>query len=515
MRGADIVMYTAENNELVDSHVLDDLVTPIADQCQSWTLVNSVSRDGFIIFEAYRLLDTGDTQDRIILDDSNELVAASRVIAAWGDTAAPTYHGLSNRAKGSVRFMGNSTTTMSLDEMESFQQSVADEAEGNFTIAANNYAIPAVETTYAIFCFSGADLAATMGVPLDEDLHIIGIEPVIDLRSSQYVHHFIVTGMNDAWNSSLECQQYPGFELAYVWAPGDMPLKLPDNVGGPLGSLGFKSFKLEIHYNNPELDTEKFDSSGVRFLFTSKKRQHDLGIFQTGDPRLLLMNTMVSNNTALSAHTFDCQSSCSGVFLNESVTVISEHLHMHMSGISMANSQIRDDQVVHVGEVQFWDFAQQGNLRVAQQPFTIQPGDSFRTQCNYNAKNGEVFGLGSSQEMCIAFLFYYPRKVIPTDFGDLPFMCGPKVFGESFPECDASWTRADLQDTSQLGRTFGVASTSCSEPVPASFPSPSPTLNAPSTPTSSASGTCTSSERYWSMTISIVVALVAGAHSFG
>jgi hypothetical protein len=505
MRGADIIMYSAESNELVDSYVLDDLVTPMLDDCQSWTLVNSVSQDGFIIFEAYRLLDSGDTQDRPITDDSNELVAASRVIAAWGDSSAPSYHGLTNRAKGSIRFMGDS----SVDEMEIFQKSVALEAEGNFTIAANDHKIEAVETKYEYFCFSGANLTA-MGVPIDEDLHIIGIEPVVDPRSSKYVHHFVVSGMNDPWDSSLNCSEFPGFEMAYVWAPGDTPLKLPDNVGGPLGSSGFRSFKLEIHYNNPELDTGKIDSSGVRFHFTSKKRQYDLGIFQAGDPILGLRDMTVSNNTALAEHTFECSNSCSGVFLNEPVTVISEHLHMHKAGISMINSQLRDNQVVRVGEVQFWDFEQQGNLGVVQEPFTIQPGDSFRTTCKYNAKNGEVFGFGSSQEMCIAFLFYYPRKTISTEFGDLPFVCGPQVFNTLLPDCDASWTSAELQDTSQLGRTFGVAASSCPKPAPMSVPSPSPNAApTPSTPASSA----TDQKWYWYMTIPMVLAWFGGAHA--
>ena len=507
MRGADIVMYSAESNDLVDSYVLDDLVNPLPDDCQSWTVVNSVSQDGFIIFEAYRLLDTGDTQDRIIIDDSNVLVAPTRVIAAWGDSLAPSYHGPTNRAKGSIRFMG--TTTFS-DESEAFQKSIAAEADGNFTLLANGYMIPAIETKYAYFCFSGDNLTA-MGVPIDEDLHIIGMEPIIDSRSSQYVHHFVMYGMYDPWDSTIDCMQYPSFEATFVWAPGDAPVRLPDNVGGPLGSFGFKSFQLEIHYNNPELDTGKFDSSGVRFHYTSKKRRYDLGVYPTGDPRLNLFNTTVRNNTALSAHTFDCQSNCSAVFLNESVTVISERLHMHKSGISMVNSQIRNGQVVRSGEVQFWDFAQQGGFVVLQEPFTIEPGDSFRTKCNYKSTDDVVFGRGSQQEMCIAFLFYYPRKVIPSSYGDLPFLCGPNAFGDVLPACDASWTRADVQDTSQLGRTFGVAATSCPEPTLTNFPGISPNV-APSTILAPASSATGGHDGCRSMILSIFIALV-GFHS--
>jgi DOMON domain len=89
MRGADIIMYSAESNELVDSYVLADLVTPMPDDCQSWTLVNSVTQDGFIIFEAYRLLDTGDTQDRPITDDKKKtrsLIYRAAAVPTYWDT---------------------------------------------------------------------------------------------------------------------------------------------------------------------------------------------------------------------------------------------------------------------------------------------------------------------------------------------------------------------------------------------------------------------------------------------
>jgi hypothetical protein len=54
----------------------------------------------------------------------------------------------------------------------------------------------------------------------------------------------------------------------------------PKAVGGPLGINGFQSFHLEIHYNNPNLQEDILDSSGIKIYFTSKKRDNDLGILQ-------------------------------------------------------------------------------------------------------------------------------------------------------------------------------------------------------------------------------------------
>jgi hypothetical protein len=112
--------------------------------------------------------------------------------------------------------------TSSEEELAMFQTIVASESEGNFSIQAVDYAIPAAETTYAYFCFSTTDLLE-MGVPMDKDLHTIGIEPIIDARSTKYVHHFVVYATSQFSNSSDTCVQRPDIEIAYVWAPGDMP----------------------------------------------------------------------------------------------------------------------------------------------------------------------------------------------------------------------------------------------------------------------------------------------------
>jgi hypothetical protein len=237
-----------------------------------------------------------------------------------------------------------------------------------------------------------------------------------------------------------------------------LPLNFPSNVGGPLGEGGFKSFKIEIHYNNPSLNQGALDSSGIRLYYTSQKRKYDLGIFQTGDPQVQLFGQKVSPNGGLAQHTFDCSGTCSSLFITEPVTVLAEHLHMHEVGKSISNVQIRNGEIIRQGQVQFWDFSQQGNQLVVQEPFDIQPGDSFQTICDYKpTQDGQVFGLGSGDEMCIAFLYYYPRQVLQTDFGTLPYICG---FGfDFFPACDANWTERDL--TSLTQRTFGTAPATC------------------------------------------------------
>jgi hypothetical protein len=76
---------------------------------------------------------------------------------------------------------------------------------------------------------------------------------------------------------------------------------------------------------------------------------------------------------------------------------------MHISGRRMTNEQIRGTEVLRVGTANYFDYEQQGTQHVVQKPFTIEPGDSFRTKCYYES-NGERFGLASEDEMCIAFI---------------------------------------------------------------------------------------------------------------
>jgi Copper type II ascorbate-dependent monooxygenase, N-terminal domain/Copper type II ascorbate-dependent monooxygenase, C-terminal domain/DOMON domain len=470
MLGADIVMYTAATDTLTDSFVLDQPVKPIADDCQSWELVNSVVDGGFIIFEAKRPVNTNDTQDRNLIDDSFSIIPSTRVIAAWGNTSEPLFHG-NSVARGSIRFYGASDA---IDEKILFVQTMAVESEGNFTISAKNFTIPSdADTTYQLFCYSRDELV-DLGVPIDQDLHTIGFEPIVQTENAKYIHHFILYASSLPWNNkSLACDYENRLliENAYTWAPGDFPLALPSNVGGPLGSAGFQSFTLEIHYNNADLDVNVTDSSsGVRVYYTSEKREYDLGIFQMGDPYVGLGGSLVNPLGGLAQHSFTCGEQCSGQYLNETVTVLREHLHMHMTGVSMVNYHIRNEQVIRMGKVEFWDFDQQGDFAVVQAPFQMNPGDSFRTVCKYDSTNDVSWGIASEQEMCIAFLYYYPRKLISDE---IPIICGLGV-GDFLPGCEVTYSNStqDFMMYDQLERSFGTAPSSCPNIMSAPISSP-------------------------------------------
>jgi hypothetical protein len=447
MFGADTVVYLADSDSLVDGYILDERVV-MPNDCQSWTLLNSTNNGGFLIFEAKRLLDTGDTQDRPIPQDGDLSTPPSRVIAAWSDLPSIQNHGPNNRASTILRFRAS-------QEGFDFETAMASEAEGFIDIMANDHPIKPMDTEYAYFCVSLADMIA-QGMPADTELHTIGFEPIIDPRAAKHVHHFILqASMDGNATTGSNCSAIDFIDMAYLWAPGEGPLQLPDNIGSPLGEKGFKSFQLEVHYDNPWLETDVLDSSGVRLYYTSKKRQHNLGVFMLGDPFVQLFGQPVGSST----HRFDCPSSCSSFALSENVTVIREYLHMHKVGTTMTNEHFRDGNLIRAGQVEFYDFSQQGGFVVQQEPFQIQPGDSFQTTCQYT-DNEAVFGLSSSEEMCIAFLMYYPMQIMSfgEDSPELPFICG---YDTGIPGCTSDWEQTDLVSVSDLNRTFGDVGEVC------------------------------------------------------
>jgi len=125
---------------------------------------------------------------------------------------------------------------------------------------------------------------------------------------------------------------------------------------------------------------------------------------------------------------------------------------MHQTGVRMTNQVIRNNDIVHSSRVDVFEFDQQGTFLVQQEPYEVKPGDTFRTSCYY--RDGAEFGLSSQQEMCIAFVMYYPAKTS----GGFPWMC---PYGFPVPACSQELDRFDLDDEQGLDRVFGSSNGKC------------------------------------------------------
>jgi len=414
---------------------------PTPDVCQDWILKDYIAKDGFLIFEASRELNTRDTKDLKFRDDT--LTTPTFVIAAWGNTNTMQYHGPNSNVKGTVHFYAQEEK----DHTKDYERSTM--------IQANDFSIPPVSTHYETFCFSRQDLFPHS----TETEYLLGFEGVVDPRTSWMIHHMVVyyKTYNDC-DTQIEVWR----ELLAVWAPGYKSVWYPQGVG--LSITSQFSFMLEIHYDNKYQLKNRLDSSGFRLYTTTEKNvvQHEVGVFQIGDP--LVRNMGMPVGPGLTKHTFACPSDCTETLFETPVTVFGEFFHMHQTGIMAQNKRINSDGIIKQNTVvEYFDFSQRGFHEVQQEPFVLKPGDAFETSCFYNSTtNSAIFGAGSTDEMCATYFFYYPK--IPNRLA----LCGPR--DNLFHACRALYDPTILESESKLERRFDETQDQCGSEVPSAVP---------------------------------------------
>ena len=100
------------------------------------------------------------------------------------------------------------------------------------------------------------------------------------------------------------------------------------------------------------------------------------------------------------------------------------------------------------------------------------PGDSFRTTCYY--RDGDKFGIDSDEEMCIAYVMYYPVLELPV-LG-YSWLC-PTVDEENAElltsiGCVQVVENSDIESVEKLERDFGKPASECdAEATPTKSPS--------------------------------------------
>ncbi|CAM9217380.1 unnamed protein product, partial [Hapterophycus canaliculatus] len=371
-----------------------------------------------------------------------------------------------------------------------------------FDVTTKNFSIPEQRTWYEDTCIPASEL------PSVEKYHVIGFEGLPQDDTAEYVHHLVLTGWYGPSDCGLACldwmeenfsddgsdgvssgttgttsspssysslSAYLGnlnitlpsfcedynFADIFAWAPGASNVELPTDVGFLTGnsSSGFHSISLQTHYDNPNGDVGMRDSSGVRVYYTEELRPIDMGVMKLGDPNVALEgNYLPDGKYGIS---FNCPGSCTEEnFEAEEVTKFYHFLHMHENGQTMRTRQYRTDSsgnelLLHTAEVEYYSFLQAGGFSyTVNNSLSIRKGDRFETDCFYDTAYSSVgssnvtFGLGSEQEMCLDYVYYYPDQKMP-DSGSCGLMyCGGSKIGA-----------AELPSDSDFNRTFGMVDT--------------------------------------------------------
>jgi len=99
--------------------------------------------------------------------------------------------------------------------------------------------------------------------------------------------------------------------------------------------------------------------------------------------------------------------------MKQDITVFASFLHMHNFGEKMYTQHYIPgrEKPETTNRIDFWDNGFQSMYE--KKPYVVKPGDSLQTHCWFNTAGKDTdirFGIATVDEMCMDFIFYYPRQ---------------------------------------------------------------------------------------------------------
>jgi hypothetical protein len=279
--------------------------------------------------------------------------------------------------------------------------------ELNFTF--ENFQIPEEQDTYRCRGFSAIPPACTY--------YITQVDPIVAPGMQSIVHHMLLFGIEGESSSCpYTCFDMPHARDMYAgWAVGVGSVVWPQ---GTAYAIGGRDIDLQMHYENYNLASGLVDTrSGLSVKLRSTPPENTLtsisiGLHPLGDLEIPPGQTNVTRYT-------DCTLQLGGP-----VTVIAFSTHAHRLGTSVLSELRRPSSssaqgsfhsvVGDVGSTPYYNFNYQ---HVEQfQPGDerqVLPGDTVRVMCTYDSTSRYETtrsGWGSSDEMCITFIYAYPSE---------------------------------------------------------------------------------------------------------
>ncbi|XP_067141859.1 DBH-like monooxygenase protein 1 homolog [Centruroides vittatus] len=186
---------------------------------------------------------------------------------------------------------------------------------------------------------------------------------------------------------------------------------LPKNVGFPIGLPNLVWYLLEVHYDNPGLEKGVVDSSGLRITYTSRLREHDSGTLTIGSlwyPCMFVPPKQEEFTISGHAH----PSCLRQRFPPEGIKVYATLLHSHIIGKTITVRHFRGNRELEpLSRDRNYDFNYQ-EYRTLPRERTVLPTDHLIVECVYDSSERSTptyGGVSTKEEMCVAFLGYYPR----------------------------------------------------------------------------------------------------------
>ncbi|XP_024146154.1 DBH-like monooxygenase protein 2 homolog [Oryzias melastigma] len=391
MYGADIVIggVGPNGNYFNDYHAIGEFM-PSLDREQSYTLLSMVESDGQTIMTFRRAIQSCDEEDYHIT------AKPIKLIYAYGTSDDIKYHG-PRRGTKEVNLLN-------------YMPRTSNSSAKYLSAKVTNVSVPSNKTYYHCKVMKISDLSTKH--------HIYQIEP--DIENPDVVHHMLLYHCPPTVTEPYENQCYMGdkgdkcFGVLAAWGTGGGVYELPENAGIPIGGPDNDIlYRLEIHYNNPQQKAGIIDNSGLKLYYTDQLRKHNVGILNTGMLPILPVAYTIPPNAA-EFHSYGlCNTSYFSQFVSPmpDLQVFAVLLHTHLAGRKIRVGHFRNGkQIDFLGLDENYNFEMQQTVTLGSIK-TVMQGDEIIVECTYDTKDRTgptKIGLSTYDEMCLAFLYYYP-----------------------------------------------------------------------------------------------------------
>ncbi|XP_023242129.1 DBH-like monooxygenase protein 1 homolog [Centruroides sculpturatus] len=411
MTGSDIVIGWVKNGRAqFHDRFADGKFQPAIDESQDWKLLWCCENDTHTSIRFTRLMNTGDYEDLCI--NPEETV---RMIYAYhsDDPNSPStilYHGTKRRGSRSILLRNNE---------ELFKHYANTEDIHYWDVRSANVLLPEDKDTQ-YFC------TLIKRPYLSHKHHGIEIAPIIQPGNERFVHHMVLYEcyvtedkiapfLKKQYHECFDKNNFPIFTFCLTptvgWAVGGGHSYLPNNVGFPIGLPNLVWYLLEVHYDNPGLEKGVVDSSGLRITYTSMLREHDSGTLSIGSlwyPCMFVPPKQEEFTISGHAH----PSCLRQRFPPEGIKVYTTLLHSHIIGKRITVRHFRGNRELEpLSRDRNYDFNYQ-EYRTLPRERTVLPTDHLIVECVYDSSERSTptyGGISTKEEMCVAFLGYYPR----------------------------------------------------------------------------------------------------------
>lgn len=244
--------------------------------------------------------------------------------------------------------------------------------------------------------------------------HVIAGAPRID--NPNIVHHVLLYQADAAVSPTpTPCGAGGGtnWRLVTGWAPGAKNFELPPEAGFA-EEQGTTHWAVQIHYNNIKGLDGQLDSSGYDLCSTDQLRPNDADILATGTVKISIPPRSTTTTT--------CDLTIPSDF--GSINVVSSWAHMHLLGRAQSAKRVRAGADMSLLDAPNYDFYTGAGANTVNVDLTKD--DHVVTTCKWsNAGDKSVgFGENTEDEMCFAFLTYYPKIRVQNWHWAIPSVLG-------------------------------------------------------------------------------------------